>query len=250
VRDLEDSGLSGKTISLRHQLLAAAFKRAVGDDLLMKSPATGVKIKRSERGAKVFLSPDEFSRIYAMVPDEWRPLIHTLAGTGMRISEALALRVGDLHLDGAHPRIDVHRTWQWTEGGKARTGAPKTERGRRSISIDASLVQHLREHTAGMEPHAWVFTRDGEPIDRNAVGHQWRRWVRQSGITKRPRLHDIRHGHVIWLLDAGVPLDRIQRRLGHASIKVTVDTYGGILPDALDEMAAASGRALAGLLEA
>jgi integrase len=250
VRDLEDSGLSGKTISLRHQLLAAAFKRAVGDDLLVKSPATGVKMPRTERRAKVYLSKAEFMKVYAVVPDEWRALVHTLAGTGMRISEALALRVGDLHLDGEHPRIDVQRTWQWTEGGPARTGAPKTERGRRSVSIGPALVQHLREHTEGMAADAWVFTRDGEPIDRNVVGHQWRKWVRQAGITKKPRLHDLRHTHVSWMLHDRQTLDRIRDRLGHASIKVTVDVYGSILPDALDEMAAASDRALAGLLEA
>ncbi|WP_402465667.1 tyrosine-type recombinase/integrase [Isoptericola aurantiacus] len=250
IGDLEKQGLSGKTIGGRHQLLSAAFKRAVLDDMLTKNPATGAKIPRTETRPKVFLTPEEFSRVYAVVPDPWRILVHTLAATGLRIGEALALRVGDLHLHDAHPRIDVRRTWEWTEGGPRKTGAPKTARGLRSVSIGPSLVAHLAEHTADLPPHAWVFGTqdDGEPTTATMFGQRWKKWVAASGIAKQPTVHSIRHSHVTWMLSSGRSLDQIQRRLGHASIKVTVDVYGHLMPDDLDTMAAASEAALAGSL--
>jgi integrase len=252
VRDLEEEGLAGKTISFRHQLLAAAYKRAVLDELLPRNPATGVKIPRTERRPMDFMTPAEFMTIYAVVPTEWKPLVHTLAATGLRISEALALVAGDLHLDGTRPRIDVARTWQWTGSvTNRRTGAPKTERGRRSVSIGPALVSQLAEHVAGKAASDWVFPKpgadDGQPPTASEVSGRWRRWVEKSGLGKKPRLHSLRHSHVAWMLDDGQTLDRIKQRLGHSSIKITVDTYGHILPDALDEMAAASDRALLGL---
>ena len=61
-------------------------------------------------------------------------------------------------------------------------------------------------------------------------------WLRHSvsraGIREPyPRLHDIRHSHVAWLIAIGTPLPVIQRRLGHEKITTTIDTYGHLLPE-------------------
>ena len=53
-----------------------------------------------------------------------------------------------------------------------------------------------------------------------------------SHLEPRPRIHDLRHSHASILLGAGVPIHVVQVRLGHESIKTTVDTYGHLLPDA------------------
>lgn len=51
--------------------------------------------------------------------------------------------------------------------------------------------------------------------------------ARKRGLAKSPRFHDLRHTHAAWLISAGVPLPAIQNRLGHKSIQITVDVYGG-----------------------
>lgn len=60
----------------------------------------------------------------------------------------------------------------------------------------------------------------------------WHPAVAASGIGKRPRVHDLRHTHVSWLIAQGVSLPIIQHRLSHESIRTTVDTYGHLLPEA------------------
>ncbi|MDX3849451.1 tyrosine-type recombinase/integrase [Streptomyces sp. AK02-01A] len=51
----------------------------------------------------------------------------------------------------------------------------------------------------------------------------------KRGLTKRPRIYDLRHTHASWLIAGKVPLPVIQARLGHESITTTVDRYGHLL---------------------
>ena len=108
------------------------------------------------------------------------------------------------------------------------------------------MVEAIEGHLPGKDPHAFVFTTLG--------GHWWRhstfyhgRWrpavekARRLGLTKNPRIHDLRHTHVAWLLEAGIDLPAIARRLGHKNITTTANTYAHITPtveqhiaDALD----------------
>jgi integrase len=50
--------------------------------------------------------------------------------------------------------------------------------------------------------------------------------AKEAGLTKNPRVHDLRHTNASWLIQAGVPLTVIQRHLGHESIQTTSDRYG------------------------
>ncbi len=50
--------------------------------------------------------------------------------------------------------------------------------------------------------------------------------AKEAGLTKKPRIHDLRHTNASWLIQAGIPLTVIQRHLGHESIQTTSDRYG------------------------
>jgi hypothetical protein len=59
-------------------------------------------------------------------------------------------------------------------------------------------------------------------------------WIKscvRAGLDPRPRIHDLRHSHVAWLIAEGAPLPVIQARLGHEKITTTIDTYGHLMPD-------------------
>jgi integrase len=92
----------------------------------------------------------------------------------------------------------------------------------------------VRRATVGRGPDDLVFgaLRGGRLDQGNWYESRWQRAIkaaRKEGLTKTPRFHDLRHTHAAWLISAGVPLPVIQKRLGHKSIQITVDVYGGLL---------------------
>jgi len=239
IRDLEAAGLSSKTIRDRQAFLSAAFVRAVDDELMVRNPARGAKVAKTQRKREaVFLTVPEFQAILTQAPQPWQPILVTLAGTGIRIGEATALRVGDVDLGRVPPTITVSRGWEFTGGSDQILGAPKTARGSRTVGIGSDLAAHLEPLTDGRDPTAWLFEFEGRPITARMVNARWRKWVKASGITKRPRVHDLRHAHASWMMARNYPLNDLSRRLGHASIKVTADTYGHLAHDAQTRAAA------------
>jgi integrase len=68
------------------------------------------------------------------------------------------------------------------------------------------------------------------------VSHQFADLVRLAGLPKI-RLHDLRHTHATLALQAGVHPKVVQERLGHASVKVTLDTYSHVVPPMHQEAA-------------
>ncbi|MFD0883127.1 tyrosine-type recombinase/integrase [Streptosporangium algeriense] len=63
------------------------------------------------------------------------------------------------------------------------------------------------------------------------------------GLTKRPRIHDLRHTHVAWLISDNTPMAAVQRRMGHTSITTTIDRYGHLLPYVDQDLMDSSGLA-------
>jgi hypothetical protein len=72
-------------------------------------------------------------------------------------------------------------------------------------------------------------SEDGAPVTP-ALFSQWFETQTKAAGLPRIRLHDLRHGHAIQLRDAGVPAEVISKRLGHASIAFTIDTYMSASP--------------------
>ncbi len=179
--------------------------------------------------------------------------------TGLRWGELTALKVKDLDLDGAVPMLTVRRAWkrngrgafEITDRGSTYLGKPKTKQSRRRVSLTPTTVAALRRAAAGKHTDELVFTSpEGGALNRhNFYNRRWqpaRRRAREAGFTKSPRFHDLRHTHAAWLLSAGVPLPVVQRRLGHQSIRITVDIYGGLLVQTHEVADDAVERALAG----
>jgi integrase len=180
-------------------------------------------------------------------------LVVVALGTGMRLGELLGLRVGDLRLDEL-PVVSVVQTLR-RDGS---FGVPKTSRSRRTLALTPGTAAVLASLIAGRHPEDLVFTAPGgrlwdagmlrsrywrpavaaarhcpmhpslpEPIDSRPTTSMCRC---PSRLRTRPRLQDLRHTHVAYLIAAGWDLFAIQLRLGHASIKTTFDVYGHLLP--------------------
>jgi len=119
---------------------------------------------------------------------------------------------------------------------------PKTERGRRSISLDPETVAALKAHRArhGQERRALglgltdtdlVFSQvDGSPVHPDWFGRTFTRLSKQARLPAI-RLHDLRHTFATLALDAGVKVWDVSDILGHANISITVDLYRHAVPD-------------------
>lgn len=227
-----------------HSLLSAALTGAVRDGLIPGNPAYGIRFPRSTPAREpVFLTDTEVEAIINAAPEEYRVFIRFLVDTGLRWSEATALRPVDLDITTDHGTVSVTRAWKEIGGAGWRIGQPKTPRARRTVVLPKTTTQALAEHVKGRPREGLLFSgRDGGRI-WNTDFHKlvWRPAVETAShsLRQRPVIHDLRHTHASRLIAAGVPLTVIQRRLGHESIKTTSDTYGHLAADA-DVAAAAA----------
>jgi integrase len=163
------------------------------------------------------------------------------AGSGVRFGEASALTVRDADLLADTPVVRVTKSWRRKPGG-FEVAAPKTRRSRRTISLSGDVVDVLAPLVTRPGTDLLFTTpQDGRVRHANFYNRVWLPAVKAFEVDsgKRPRIHDLRHSHVAWLIAAGVPLPVIQDRLGHESITTTVDTYGHLMPDQHQKTAAA-----------
>lgn len=268
---------SVKSVHNQRGLLAGVCKRAMKLGYLADNPVDGIRITALEHedNEMVFLTPDEFDILYRHVPEQWQPLVRFFAGTGARWGEVAALTVADFK-DG---RIRINKAVKRRQGGWY-VGPPKTKRSRRTVDLPREVVEDLTEIVKGRPASALLFTgpKGGRMKHNDFWAYVWRPsiWRAQhcaehtedgckcgtgrpkrcplhkgappgpcgcaGTLTKTPRIHDLRHTHASWLIDANVPggLATVRDRLGHESITTTVDRYGHLLPDTQKAAAAAA----------
>jgi integrase len=225
---------SAKTAANKHGFLAGALNAAVRAKHLSANPCDGNRMRRDAPSEMVFLTHEEFALLHSCVSEHWQPLVEFLVASGARFGEATALKPGDINL--AEGTVDIRRAWRYVPGAGFQLGPPKTRRSIRTIDVDASVLARLDLTGEWVFTNKWVFTNSGRSpaSDEPVRGPNFRAsvWVpalaraKEKGLTKKPRVHDLRHTHASWLIQAGVPLPVIQRHLGHESIQTTVDRYG------------------------
>lgn len=231
---------SEKTMKNARGLLHAVLDRAVSEGHVPTNIAkrrlrlpSGVNPDREDMR---ILTAAEFAIIEKAMREHYRPLIRFLWGTGCRWGEAVALTVGDVRL----PNVTIRRAQKYAPG-EYRIGAPKTRKGRRTIAVPAELHDELAKLCADRDSTALVFTAtQGGPVRHRTFWDRYWLDAASKVPAPRPRIHDLRHSHASHLLAAGIPIHVVQARLGHESIKTTVDTYSHLLPDAQQLAAAAA----------
>jgi integrase len=216
--------LAPNTVGAIATTLSAALRAAVDWELLHRNPCQGARVPRVMRREPTIWTPEQTRAFLAGEAHPfWHALWAVLIETGMRVGEAVALEWGDVDWEGATLRIE--RTVTKAGKGKGKTiGPTKTARGRRVVALSEALLALLRQNFA-VTPRPT--TGPIFPISIDAV---YARFIRQSKALGMPqiRLHDLRHGNVVAALEAGVPLIVLSERLGHASIKITGDTYAHV----------------------
>jgi integrase len=222
--------LAPKTVRNAHGLLHRVLADAVQQRLIRSNPCIGAGLPEVVHTEMRFLTEPEAERLLAALPARWRPLVLLLLFTGLRWGEAVGLRIG--RVDVLARKLTVLETMQELPNtAELVFVTPKTKGSRRTVTFPVRVAAELAG-LVGRERGELLFTAAmGGPVRYRHF--RAKVWVpaRQAAGLDGLRLHDLRHTHASWLISAGVPLTAISRRLGHASISVTSDRYGHLMPE-------------------
>ena len=259
-------GWAPATVRKSYYILSAIMRAAKAKNHIKKSPCVGIDLPKVQRDKMGFLTPEELHRLAEEVPDRYKTLVLTAGYLGLRWSELAGLKVDAIRflsreLDVREKLVEV--------GGHLRSGAPKTEASERTVTMPAFLADALAEQIRRWpSAEGYVFTSpEGGPLRKNFIAREFRPAVRRAGLPHafarsktdglcacglakgspthaRPlRFHDLRHSAASIAIAQGAHPKVIQQRLGHASIRTTLDRYGHVFPK-LDEALAESLEAL------
>ncbi|HEX7407915.1 MAG TPA: site-specific integrase, partial [Candidatus Binatia bacterium] len=163
----------------------------------------------------------------------WHPFVLSLAMTGVRIGEAVALQWGDIDFVGRFAEVKRNLV-----DGKLTT--PKSGKARR-VDLSARLTESLKAlwvdrkketlRRGWGEVPAWVFINEAaKPLDPdNFRKRVWPKILPKAEL-RTIRIHDLRHTYASLLIGQGQSLAYVKDQMGHHSIRVTVDTYGHLVP--------------------
>lgn len=234
---LLERGLSPSTVRRAATLLHTAMRDALQRGLVRQNPVDQTTPPRNPRFEPTILTLEQVAVYMADTRDNAPPALAALyaviVGTGMRLGEALALGERDVDLD--HGTLQVNRTLL-RPGGHPEFGPPKSERGRRSITLpDEALAalraavlwrkeQRLRLGPRWSETGLVCCSTTGTALNRHNVRRDHLDRLKRLELP-RMRVHDLRHLHATHLAASGVDYRTIADRLGHASPSFTLGTY-------------------------
>jgi integrase len=245
------AGLADRTRLHVHRVVSTMLKHATQWGVVARNVATMVDAPRVKAQEIEILSPNQVAGVLeALRGKPSYPIVALMLGTGLRRSEALALRWQDVDLDGGSLRVE--QALEQTQRRGLVFKAPKTRHGRRTVTLAPSTVAVLREHWRAQQEQRLFFglgkapedtlvfaSWDGSPYLPSTLTLQWRR----AGL--KATLHSLRHTHASTLIAAGLDVLTISRRLGHGSPAITLNVYGHLFkPD--DRAAAIMEAALTG----
>lgn len=220
--------------TIRNALLPvrAIYRRALARGDVAVSPTTGLELPAVRGTRDRVASPDEAKRLLDAL-DRDRALWATAMFAGLRRGELRALTWDAVDFDRGV--IRVASSWD----RKAGPVAPKSRAGRRTVPMATALRVHLAEHRLQSgRASGLVFGRTADaPFDPSTVVDRARKAWAKAELTSIG-LHECRHTFASLMIAAGVNAKALATYLGHASVTITFDLYGHLMPGNEEQAAA------------
>lgn len=216
VRDIEEYlhelKIRGSHASRRSRMvyiLRSFYNFATRQELVSNNVAARVDSVKVQQLERTFLSDEEFEKLVAVIThDLVRVLIYTLFMTGLRIKEALDLTLQDVDFAAKVIRV------KHGKGNKSRI-----------IPISDRLLPLLRQYVDVGRPKCsssnFFATKVSGQLSASMVNKTLKQAVAQLGWTKNVTCHVLRHSFASHLVRNNVNIVRVQKLLGHASLKTT-----------------------------
>jgi len=194
-----------------------------------RDPAAWIKIKRYEREAPSFLTPQEVKALVKAVAsrkgetaDRDLVMLRVLLGTGIRLAELVGLDIADVHLDQKQLRI------KRAKGGKPQVRFLNTElRG-----VLRKYIQRRRKVIA--ETDALFLSNRNQRISARQVQERMGRWLAWAGLDGKITIHGLRHTFATLLYGRTKNLLLVAKALGHSRV-TTTQVYAHITDDDLED---------------
>lgn len=237
-------------------LIKSACRRALADGVITRNPAFGVKMPRNAyRGKIVTLTPEQTAALCAAADEQTRILVKIGYATGARPEEICGLRWEDVNFSAAE--ITIRRAAVYLEPDKERGRAgqiiltdPKTPSSRRCLPVPRALIRDLKEWRIKQAESMIADPQrpTGAAAGMIAYNQRWgflgvsglcaavkkaAKAANLDGVTTK----SLRHTHATQLFAAGWAAVDVQKRLGHTTIKTTIDVYTHYIPSRAREIA-------------
>jgi integrase len=208
----------------------AMWERSVETQI---NPMVLVKIRGARKRSRMkpkSLTVEEFQQFLDQLDGDVRVIALVCVSFGLRISECLGLKWGDV--DWLNSQLRVQRGIV-----RQRVGEVKTEESEQTLSMDESMkvvLQGRRQETEFPSDENWMFASPvkigREPLSYPWIYKEFRSAARRAGIPMFGT-HSLRHTYRSWLDAAGTPIAVQQKLMRHTDIRTTMNIYGGVVTD-------------------
>jgi integrase len=243
--------LAPSTLRVVYSYVASMLSRAATDRLIGVSPCVDVRLPEVAHREQVIPTPAQVHALAEALPERYRAVPLLAAATGLRGGELFGLELGSV--DFLRREVHVRQQLTVTAGRSPYLAPPKTKTSTRTVELPevagVALAQHLERFAAApvvldddtdprrprRRPAALVLTNaSGQPVHRASWSHVWIPAVAAAGLPPGFGLHGLRHFFATSLIHAGASVKTVQVALGHSSPTVTLNTYVGQWPEAVD----------------
>lgn len=236
-------GLSANTVNAARRTLKQALEQARYLRKIAYNPVDATKaVKTGTLKIRVLTHPEAHKLLKVAKEYDQTAYMAILLGlfTGMRIGEIFGLTWENVDFDAK--LIYVKQSLVSTNHGVRLEPSPKTKAGNRQIGLFKRCLDELRMHRAwqNVQKNLWANKyKDNDLVISNPDGGYkdpsrfsyviFKRLLSMAGIDTSVRFHDLRHTHATWLLMDGIHVKIVSERLGHSSIRITLDTYSHVI---------------------
>lgn len=230
--------LSNNYIKQIFNKLRVIFKRAVILEVIEENPVDTIGKIRTKRPATAFWTVDEFKKVYNhsyhsdFQESFYKRMMRFLFVTGLRSEELFALQWTDINLKRG--TCNINRSLYIRTRTDYEFSETKNTSSIRTITLDQQTITDLKEwkeiQKTISDDLEFVFTFDGLPPSPKTFLGRVKKLAEEAGV-KPIHLHGLRHSHVAFLIEHNKNIYAISKRLGHSSVKTTLDKYGHLYPE-------------------
>ena len=196
---MNERKVAGNTMNVYHMAI-----RFFLEDILHKNMKLNIKYSRRPEKIPVFLTKEEVKRLIGKISNwKHRLMIEVLYGGGLRVSELLNLRVGDLLIDNGY--------------GFIRQGKGRKDRIFVLSKITQDKIMNLIQMEELSENDFLFLTNRREHYSVRSVQEIVKKSCLLAGIKKEVHPHTLRHSFATHLIQNGASLNEVQTMLGHKS---------------------------------